>query len=276
MKPRLNVAIIDLYNNEENEGMRCIKEIVSDLNLAKDNPQVEYQVFGSRYSGSVPSIDFDIYISSGGPGSPFEDEGKNWEKDYFNLVDKIYSHNQNHDSKKFLFFICHSFQLMARHFKFAEVNERYRKSFGILPFHKTLEGENDPILASLPNPFFAADFRLYQVVNEDQKVIRDLDAKILSYEIVEENETHTPALTAVRISDEIAGTQFHPEADPASMIYHFKQPERKEHIIKYYNEERYEQMLKWLDDEEKIRLTRKTVLPKFLQLAVDELTLVYS
>lgn len=276
MKPNLNVAIIDLYNNEKNEGMRCIKEIVSDLNFVKDNPTVNYQVFDSRFTGSIPSFDFDIFISSGGPGSPFEDEGKKWEVEYFKLVDKIYNHNINSDNKKYIFFICHSFQLMARHFKFAEVNQRYRKSFGILPFQKTNEGNNDPILDDLPNPFFAADFRLFQVINEDTKIIRELGAKILSNEIVEDNETHSPALTAVRISDQIVGTQFHPEADPASMMYHFKQGERKEHILKFYDEARYELMLKWLEDEEKIKRTRKTVLPKFLQHAVDELTLVYS
>lgn len=276
MKNKISVAIIDLYNNEKNEGMRCIKEIVSDLNTDFEKPQVDYQVFDSRYSGIVPSAEFDIYISSGGPGSPFEDEGKKWERKYFKLIDDIYNHNQNSEQKKYIFFICHSFQLMARHFKFGEVNQRYRKSFGILPFKKTEAGEKDLILSNLHNPFYAADFRLFQVVNEDDKILRQLNASVLAYEMTEDNETHSPALTAVRISDEIAGTQFHPEADPASMLYHFKQPERKEHILKFYNEARYEEMLRWLDDDEKIKMTRRSVLPNFLKNAVDELTLVYS
>jgi hypothetical protein len=78
-------------------------------------------------------------------------------------------------------------------------------------------------------------------------------------------------MMAVRISDEIAGTQFHPEADPASMMYHFSQPERKQHIIEKYNEEKYFEMISLLEKPDKVKLTRKTVLPNFLKVALEKL-----
>ena len=273
----VKVATIDLYNNEKNEGMRCIKEIVTSFNDTKNKSyEVEYNVFDTRFKDEVPDLEQDIYISSGGPGSPFEGEGTKWEKDYFNLLQKIWDHNQNNpDKKKYLFFICHSFQMMGRFFKLGHVNKRPSKSFGVMPFSVTEEGKEDIILKNLSNPFYAADIRQYQVIEPDKKVYSELGAKILSYEIPDDG-IEKPALAAIRISDEIVGTQFHPEADPESMLYHFKQDERKKQVVEKYGEKRYYDMIDILQKPDTIKLTRKSVLPSFLQNAIDELTSVYS
>jgi homoserine O-succinyltransferase/O-acetyltransferase len=271
-KPQIKVATIDLYNNERNEGMRCIREIVSEAGYLSPSIDLQYDVFETRYKGNIPDLSYDIFISSGGPGSPFEDEDKQWDKDYFNLMDKIWNYNQkNTEQKKYVFFICHSFQMMARYFQFGEVNKRFINSFGVMPFTKTEEGKNDPILKDLTDPFYAADIRHWQVVNPNKKMIDEFGAKILSWEIPEEENKDNPAITAIRISNEIAGTQFHPEADPESMLYHFKQDERKKFIIDRYNEERYYEMIGLLEHPDKIKLTRKTVIPAFINNAINDL-----
>ena len=207
--------------------------------LRNNDIEISYEVFDTRFKGEVPGIENDIFISSGGPGSPFEGEGTQWEKDYFNLIQKIWDHNQNNpERKKYLFFICHSFQMMGRFFKFGTVNQRHSKSFGVMPFSLTKEGKSDPILNGLSNPFYAADIRQFQVIEPDKKVMKELGAKILSYEIVDDDAKAQPSIAAIRISDEIAGTQFHPEADPDSMLYHFKQDERKKQVVEKYGEEK--------------------------------------
>ncbi|MGB5287548.1 MAG: hypothetical protein WBN42_03605 [Ignavibacteriaceae bacterium] len=273
----IRIATIDLYNNERNEGMRCIKEIASEVQARNNETEITYEVFDTRFKGEVPGIDNDIYISSGGPGSPFEGEGTKWEKDYFNLIQMIWDHNQkNPERKKYLFFICHSFQMMGRFFKFGNVNQRHSKSFGVMPFSLTKEGKSDQILKDLTNPFYAADIRQFQVIEPDKKILKELGAKILSYEIVDDDDKAQPALAAVRISDEIVGTQFHPEADPDSMLYHFKQDERKKQVVEKYGEERYFEMIKILERPDTIKKTRKTVIPSFLNYAIDELTTVMS
>ncbi|MDH3267911.1 MAG: GMP synthase, partial [Ignavibacteria bacterium] len=211
------------------------------------------------------------------PGSPFEGEGTKWEKDYFNLIQKIWDYNQkNMEKKKYVFFICHSFQMMGRFFKFGTVNQRYSKSFGVMPFTLTKAGKADNVLKELSEPFYAADIRQFQVIEPDKKIIKELGAKILSYEIVDDNEKAQPALAAVRISDEIVGTQFHPEADPDSMLYHFKQDERKKQVMEKYGEKRYNEMIEILQMPDTIKKTRKTVIPSFLNHAIDELTKVLS
>jgi GMP synthase-like glutamine amidotransferase len=273
----IKIATIDLYNNERNEGMRCIKEIVSEAQGRNNETEITYEVFDTRSKGEVPGIENDIFISSGGPGSPFEGEGTQWEKDYFHLIQKIWDYNQNNpERKKYLFFICHSFQMMGRFFKFGTVNQRHSKSFGVMPFSLTKEGKSDPILKGLSNPFYAADIRQFQVIEPDKKILKELGAKILSYEIVDDNEKAQSALAAVRISDEIVGTQFHPEADPDSMLYHFKQDERKKQVVEKYGEERYFEMIRILERPDTIKKTRKTVIPSFLNHAIDELTAVMS
>jgi len=271
-KPQIKVATIDLYNNEPNEGLRCIREIVTDAGKNNPNIDLQYNVFETRYKDDIPDLSYNIFISSGGPGSPFEGENQKWDKDYFTLLDNIWNHNQNNpDDRKYIFFICHSFQMMARYFQFGEVNKRFINSFGVMPFEKTEYGKKDPILKNLTNPFYAADIRAWQVVNPNQKMIDQFGAKILSWEIPEEENKNNPAITAIRISDEIIGTQFHPEADPESMLYHFKQDERKKFIIDRYNEEKYWEMIGFLEHPDKIKLTRKTVLPTFLNEAIDKL-----
>lgn len=274
-KQKIKITTIDLYNNERNEGMRCIREIVSDAINSNSGLDITYDVFETRYKGELPDLSYNIFISSGGPGSPFEDQDKKWDKDYFNLLDKIWTYNQNNnDQKKFMFFVCHSFQMMARYFQFGNVNKRFINSFGVMPFEKTSDGSDDVILKSLTNPFYAADIRHWQVTEPNRKMIDEYGAKILSWEIPEEENVNNPAITAIRISDEIVGTQFHPEADPESMLFHFKQDERKDFIIKRYNEEKYNEMIEWLQHPEKIKLTRETVIPSFLNNAIQSLVKV--
>lgn len=271
-KQKIKVATIDLYNNEPNEGMRCLRDIVTDA--GKNNPAIDlqYNVFETRYKDEVPDFSNDIFISSGGPGSPFEGENQKWDKDYFSLIDKIWNHNQNNSGrKKYIFFICHSFQMMARYFQFGEVNERFINSFGVLPFTKTEDGKNDPILKNLTDPFYAADIRHWQVVHPNKKMIDKFGTKILSWEISEAENKDNPAITAVRISNEIFGTQFHPEADPESMLYHFRQDERKKFLINRYNEDKYWEMIRLLEHPDKIKMTRKTVIPTFLNNAIKDL-----
>lgn len=274
-KQKIKIATIDLYNNERNEGMRCIGEIAEETKKKFNDLDISYNVYEARFKENIPGMDYDIFISSGGPGSPFEGEGKKWEKDYFNLIGKIYSHNlTNTDKKKYIFFICHSFQMMARFFEFGDVSKRNSKSIGVMPFEKTESGKADNILNRLTNPFYAADIREYQVKNPNRKVIDDIGAKILSYEILDDNAEGEPAIAAVRISNEIFGTQFHPEADLESMLYHFNRPDEKKQIVDSYGKEKYIQMLEIIQEPNAVKLTRKTVIPNFLNGAIEELNKV--
>ena len=269
----VRVAIIDLYDNQPNQGMRGIKSILADRDGMVLGQQIVYDVFETRYKNEIPGTDYDIYISSGGPGSPYDGEGKDWERNYFNLVESLWNHNQMAEmhSRKHMFFICHSFQMMCRFFKLAEVTKRKSTSFGILPVHKTDDSVKDEIFRTLPEPFHVVDSRDWQAVRPDEKVFNELGAKVLAMEKIRPHVDFERALMAIRVSDEFVGTQFHPEADPVGMSIHFQTEDRRNKVIETYGEQKYSDMLAGLDDPDKIRLTYRTIVPGFINRAIHKL-----
>jgi GMP synthase-like glutamine amidotransferase len=273
MKRRIKIALLDLYNNEPNLGIGNIEEILVDIHGNINNTPVDYLIYNTRGKEEIPSLDNDIFISSGGPGSPFDGTGKAWENKYFSLLDDIWNHNQNNSSKKYIFFICHSFQLMARYFDFAEVTKRHSRSFGIFPVHKTGSAENDFILNQLPEPFYAADFRSWQVVEPNEPVIKELGMEVLAVEKVRPYVEYERAVMAVKIGDEIYGVQFHPEADPDGMKYHYRQESRRQKIITDVGLQKYDYIMEQLEDPQKVELTYQTILPTFLGNAINSLTI---
>lgn len=268
----VKVAITDMYNGIANEGMRCIQEILHQANGAFYGIPIQYDIFEARQKSEIPDSSYDIFISSGGPGDPFDGHGEEWEKKYIKLLDNIWNHNEKNTSgKKYLFAICHSFQLMARFFKLAVVTLRKSTSFGILPMHKTAAGKNELIFTDLPDPFFAADFRDYQVIQPNKPKFQQLGAEIIALEKIRPHVDLERAIMGIRISPEIVGVQFHPEADRKSMLTHFQKSEIKEKVIKNKNKDKYGIILHRLEDPIYLRPTRQTVLPNFLNNAVENL-----
>jgi len=269
----LRIAILDMYNGASNQGMRSIKEILARENYKHANQELEFDVFDTRGNGEIPTLGYDIYISTGGPGDPFDGQQQKWETDYFNLLDKLYDINQQQDgsSKKFVFFICHSFQLMCRHYELGTVTKRKSTSFGIFPMHCTEEGKEDLVFQGLNDPYYGVDSRDYQVIEPNYASMGQLGANILSLEKIREHVPYERALMAIRISDEFFGTQFHPEADPIGMKVHFMTTERRKQVIDNHGEAKYLDMLEHLNDPDKILLTNHTILPNFIGHAVGQL-----
>lgn len=270
-KPPIRVAIIDLYDSLPNEGMRCIKEIVAQHDQKVNGHAVTYEVFDTRAKAEIPDLSYDLYISSGGPGSPFDGNGKEWEKKYFDWWEAVWRYNKNHVDKKYVFAICHSFQMMCRFFNLADITQRNSKSFGVLPVHKTPAGEQERLYEGLPDPFYVADFRDWQVVQPNNRVLNELGAEVLSLEKIRPQVAFERSITGIRISPEIVGVQFHPEADPEAMRVHAIKPERKQDIIERFGLEKYNELMERLDDPSLLRRTRNTVMPRFMVEAIQKL-----
>ena len=78
-KQTIRIAILDLYEGVPNQGMRCIRDIIYQWGEANQF-NVVYQEFEVRLKLEVPDTSFDVYISSGGPGSPLDTADTEWEK----------------------------------------------------------------------------------------------------------------------------------------------------------------------------------------------------
>lgn len=262
----LRIAILNLNAGQPNEGMRCIRELVRNFGEKHDGV-LESEEFEVRNALEIPGLDFDIYISSGGPGSPLESEGSEWENRYFNWIKKVEEYNRKHIRKKHVLFICHSFQLACRFFNVANVTKRKSTSFGVFPVHMEEEGKQEPVFEGLQDPFYAVDSRDYQVIQPKRDVLASMGGAVLA---IEKYRPHVPlerAVMAIRFNPYMLGTQFHPEADPKGMYVHFSNEERKNLVIFNFGEEKYLSMLSQLNDPEKILTTYSTVVPNFLNQA---------
>ncbi len=167
-KNDVRIALLDMNNNHLNQGMRNIKELAKAFQEQSDY-DVSVVIFDVRYKAEMPKIeDFDIFISSGGPGNPHR-EGYIWEDKYAKFLDTIWQHNKDNDQKKYAFLICHSFQLAVIHFGIANVCKRKSYSFGVMPIHKSEDGEKEFLFKNLPEPFYAVDSRAYQCIEPNQE-----------------------------------------------------------------------------------------------------------
>jgi homoserine O-succinyltransferase/O-acetyltransferase len=264
----IRIAILDLYEGHPNEGMRCLRQVVRQWSAASGTPiQVdEYEV---RLKKELPDLSYDIYLSSGGPGSPLASEGSEWDTAYVRWLQSVEDWNKNilNTQKKFIFLVCHSFQIACRHFGIAVVKKRKSSAFGVFPTHLTSAGASEIIFNGLNDPFYVVDSRKWQVVQPNYELLKQRGAEILC---IEKERLHVPyerAIMGIRFDPYMIGTQFHPEADALGMSLHLQKEERKRSIINEFGEEKWHNMLEQLNDPDKIMWTYAHIIPNFLSRA---------
>ena len=271
-KKAVRIAILDMNEGKPNQGMRCIREILNQFGEA-NNLNLEWDEFEVRLQQQIPDINYDIYISSGGPGSPLESEGSQWEAVYFNWLQNVMQWNANDANvqKKKVFLICHSYQLACRHYKIATVCARKSTAFGVFPVHLLPIGNEELVFNGLKNPFYSVDSRDFQVVEPNHNRLHQMGGSILA---LEKERPHVPlerAIMAIRFNEHIIGTQFHPEADPNGMSMHLKTEDKKKTVIENYGQPKWQSMIDQLNDPDKIMWTYAHILPNFLSMAVESI-----
>ena len=269
-RPNIKIAILDLYDGYPNTEVKNLIDLLLDFELTHQL-KTEHQVFDVRGKAQVPDTNFDIYLSTGGPGSPVDSEGSDWETGYFDLIDAIDAHNQTTGSiKKHVLFICHSFQLMCRRLKLGMVNLRSEESFAIVAVHQTWPNA-DVLFAGLDAVFYAMDMREWQVVAPDESRFAQSGAKLVAIEAQRPTPALPRAMMAIRFTEYFFGTQFHPEVEPDLFKAELLTDEKKQKMTDEYPTQVYHELLLQLDDHTKLKLTHKTLVPLFLANAVQHL-----
>jgi GMP synthase-like glutamine amidotransferase len=268
-KPEIKAAIIDLYQDYPNQEIRNFQDLLEQYK-AKHHVNLTYQVFDLRGKNEIPDLDFDLYLSSGGPGSPVDTEGSEWERLYWQLIDTIDAHNRSAAlNKKHVLFVCHSFQLMCRRLKLGNVTMRHAESFGIFPVYLTSTGLNEPLFDGLADPLFIVDSREWQVINPDHERFAATGARLLALEKEHLHAAYPRAMMAIRFNDYFFGTQFHPEVDPELMRANFTNPTKKQQVIAEYGQASYNDILAALADPEKVKPAYQTIIPRFIYMALQ-------
>ncbi|HUX84210.1 MAG TPA: hypothetical protein VMV20_03190 [Chitinophagaceae bacterium] len=268
--PVLRVALMDLNDGAPNQGMRSLRQLLPAY-AAENSLEILLTEFEVRRKTQIPDSSYQVYISTGGPGSPLDSEGSDWDNRYCALIRDLEQINLSSGEKKFVFFICHSFQLACRLYDLGEICLRKSPAFGVMPVNKTGEGFNEPLFRDLPDPFFAVESREWQVIRPNMERMAAVGANLCALEKERPRIPLERAMMAIRFSPWFFGTQFHPEADPEGMTHYLEKTEKKAQVIRQFGEQKYRDMLDHLEDPGMICLTRAQVIPRFLDQAVASL-----
>lgn len=269
-KRSVRVAILDLYEGMPNQGMRCIRTILKEWGEANEL-DLHTDEFDVRLKNQVPDTSYDIYISSGGPGDPLITRFDDWDIKWCRWLNEMerWNNNPSNLQKKYVFFICHSFQLASRYFNAGIVCKRKSTSFGVFPVHMLEAGHQEPVFEGLKDPFYVVDSRDYQVIQPNHDLLEEMGASILC---IEKQRPHVPlerAVMGIRFNEYMIGTQFHPEADAPGMLVYLKTEEKRKTVIDNHGEAKLNSMIEHLEDPDKIVWTHAHVLPNFLNAAIQ-------
>lgn len=276
----LRVCIVDMNNGHENQAMRCLRSIVSRFhaNAQRTNPGLAVQVVevSPRDKGESCPRDCDLYLSSGGPGSPFDGDELPWYSNYGRFLDHIVEENVKHGEAKAkaLFGVCFSFELIVRHFAFATMAPRASRKFGVMPIYTTAEGQKHPLLAPFNDRLFAFEHRNWEAIDLDERALKVNGGRVLALESREGQYDKGRAILGVDAAPGVETVQFHPEADRAGVVAWVARPDQAAAFREAYGDLTYERMLKTLDDPRRLARTFAVLIPgwltrKFNGLAAD-------
>jgi GMP synthase-like glutamine amidotransferase len=268
MQP-LRVCLVDMNDGHENQAMRCLRAIVNRFHSHAQvwNPGLELQLVhvSPRDKGEAPPRDCDLYLSSGGPGSPYEGDGQKWAEDYNHFLDDIVADNVGRGPRaRALFGVCYSYEMIVRHFRVAEMAPRAARKFGVMPVYTTASGREHPLLAEFGERLFAFEHRNWEAIGLDASQLEKLGGRVLALESREGQDDKGRALLGLDVAPGIESVQFHPEADRSGVVAWVNRPDQAAAFREAYGDETYERMLKTLDDPMRLARTFAVLIPGWM------------
>jgi GMP synthase-like glutamine amidotransferase len=262
------LCIVDMNDGHVNQAMRCFRSIATRFfrRIHATNPGVAcelVEVSPRNTEDDIPS-NCDLYLSSGGPGSPFDGDGKAWPTRYYRFLDDIVDSAEEggHDQRA-LFAVCYSFEMIIRHFKVATMQPRAERKFGVMPVYMTSEGQEHPLLAPFADRLFAFEHRNWEAVDLDTRKLAALGGQLLARES-RDGVSKGRAVLGLDVTSGIEAVQFHPEADRAGVVSWVSRPDQAAAFKATYGEVTYQAMLRTLDDPRRLARTFALVIPGWL------------
>jgi homoserine O-succinyltransferase len=264
----LRLCIVDMNNAHVNQAMRCLRGLVSTFfsRVQAANPDLPCELVevSPRDTNNPIPRDCDLYLSSGGPGSPFDGDGMPWADDFGRFSDGVVeSCIRGGAGQRAMFAICYSFEMVVRHFELAHIGPRAERKFGVMPVYTTTEGQDHPLLAPFGDRLFAFEHRNWEAIDLDERRLRELGGRLLARES-RDGVSKGRALLALDVAPGIESVQFHPEADRPGVMNWVARPEQAAAFKAMYGEETYNAMLRTLEDPRRLARTYALVIPGWL------------
>jgi GMP synthase-like glutamine amidotransferase len=273
MQP-LRLCLVDMNAGVPNEAMRCFRRLVEGflVRIRRANPALEVKVahVQPRNLGEAPPAEADLYLCTGGPGSPFDGYDDPWCTAYRGFLDGIVNEAIRGKPSRGALLVCHSFEIAVAHFGFARLQARAERKFGVMPVYPTEQGMRGPLLAPFGERFFAWEHRDWEVVGLDTRKLDALGGELWARES-RDGRSKGEGLMAFRLAPGLEGTQFHPEADREGALAWIERPEQMAACVAAYGELTYERMRRSLDDPARLGRTFDTLIPGWLDRGFDEL-----
>lgn len=265
----LRVCLIDMNNGHENQAIRCFRSLISHFgeHMRRSNPELGLEVVyvSPRDKQDVPPRDCDLYLSSGGPGSPFDGDGDPWFKGYAGFLDWMVECNlATPGQAPGLFGVCYSFEMIVRHFAVATMAPRASRKFGVMPVYTTASGREHPLLTPFHDRLFAFEHRNWEAIDPDLDRLAKLGGSILAQESREGQDDKGRAVLALDAAPGVETVQFHPEADRAGVVAWVSRPDQAAAFREAYGDLTYERMLKTLDDPNRLARTFALLIPGWM------------
>ncbi|MDB5478146.1 MAG: synthase - glutamine amidotransferase domain-like protein [Alphaproteobacteria bacterium] len=219
------LALIDFYDGMEGRG-------IPSIIAAAESCGYKPVLFDLRRKNEIPALkDFDVFISSGGPGDP--NVYGEWGPVFFNFAHELFTYNkQNPDKPKDYFAICHSFQMLAHDLKMGVAGLRPEGRLSGIHTQEKIHGELPEIVAGLPDRFDTLENRFYEVV------LTGGHPDFIPFAKREH------ALTGMVSRDgHFIGTQFHPEATVQGVAGFINDPDNRKTVTELHGAKTLQDML---------------------------------
>ena len=273
----LRLCLVDMNNGHVNQAMRCFRVLVdSFFSMVKaTNPELltELVVVQPRNLKEMPPADCDLYLSSGGPDSPYDHDGEPWLSDLFGFYDGVVEANlKGKADAPSLFGVCYTFELLVRHFQVCAMVPRASRKFGVMPAYTTDVGFTHPLTAPFGDRLFSFEHRTWEAIDLDETRLAALGGSLLARES-RDGESKGKGILALDLAPGIECTQFHPEADRQGVIVWVSKREQAQAFVDTYGLVTYDRMLRTLDNPERIAKTFTLLVPGWLTRKFNALAL---
>lgn len=258
-----------MNNGWPNQAIRCFHRVVDQFvaRVRSANPNLETIVVQvqPRNLGEAPPDNCDLYLSTGGPGSPYDGYDEHWSTLYRKFLDTLVDdYACTGDCARSVFLVCHSFELAVMHFGVATMAEMPRRKFGIQPVYMTPAGMRSPLLAPFGDRLFAWENRGWHAVDLNQRRLDELKGELWARESRESLMDKGRAKSAFLFAPGVEGVQFHPEADHNGAAAWLRPPDKARAAIEAFGELTYTRMLRTLDMPDRLARTFVQLIPGWL------------
>jgi len=264
----LRVGVVDMNAGHQNQAIRCLGVLIDQLaarvRLVNPGLSVERVHVSPRDKNEKPPTDCDLYLCSGGPGSPYDGDGEAWVDEFSEFLDDVVDDNAAHYGRgKGALAVCYSYEMAVRHFGVAEVAPRASRKFGVMPIYTTGDGQSHPLLSPFGDRLFAFEHRNWEAIHLDESALGRHGGKLLARES-RDGVSKGEALMAFDFAPGVEGVQFHPEADRPGVMAWVARPDQAEAFKLAYGITTYERMLKTIDHPQRIARTFALLIPGWM------------